>query len=81
MSRLSDLERAALTSLPDAWALTPACFEPNPVLVKLVGDKLAKTKRERPAPGAPFRFFVKRTSLGRMALGLPAMPNGEGADA
>lgn len=70
------LQRAALEALPDAWGLTPACFEPSPILVELVGKKFAQVTRKRPAPGSPIRYHVRRTSLGRMALGLPALPEG-----
>lgn len=79
MTPLNAAARTALESLADAYRMTPACFEPSPLLVALVADGLARWKRERPAPGAPFRYFVKRTSLGRMALGLPAKPEGEPA--
>lgn len=79
MTPLNTAARTALEHLPDAYRLTPECFSPNDLLVALAAEGLAKWKRERPAPGAPFRYFVKRTSLGRMALGLPAKPEGEPA--
>lgn len=62
--------RQVLEAVPDDWRMQPAEYHPGAIMRALRERGFVRIKRERPAPGAPYRYHVRRTNEGRAELGL-----------
>lgn len=59
-----------LHSVPDEWQMQPSEWTPSAIVRSLKAVGYLMIKRERPVPGSPYRYHLKRTPEGRAALGL-----------
>lgn len=73
MIRLPADARRVLELCPDELTMQAAEYHPGAIMRALKDAGFVRLRRERPHPGSPFRYFIRRTNEGRAELGLPKL--------